>query len=226
MAAGRRHYALETLAHRDGYTIKDIDNLDGVGVGSRRWKDEGCPSVLEVGWDRNDVLERWRQRLKADGVGKVGEIPDVRLSNDAGRFLCDFVLYESLSGRWKEVHHQRQQRPPSSGLEADLDGEQSEPETETEIETTGSNDDSSKEGKVAFLHVPGDTDQAAIDRGARVTVAAIRALVSSWEEGFRRDGRVVVQSSHDTSTMSNRTGSGSGRGSGRGRGRVAVEFVS
>jgi hypothetical protein len=52
----------------------------------------------------------------------------------------------------------------------------------------------SKLGKVAFLHVPGDTDAAAIERGVRVTVAAIRALVASWEAGLRREGGVQVPS--------------------------------
>lgn len=193
MAAGRRHYALETLAHRDGYTIKDVDNCDGVDVGSRRWSEEGCPSILEVGWDGGDVLGRWREELRSDSGAKETQIPDVRLSSDAGRFLCDFIFYESLSLRWKEGRErQRQRQTRSSPLEIPIPD--ADPPTPTPTPTTDPtprhDNHTSQEGKVAFLHVPGDTDAAAIDRGVRVTIAAIRALVESWEEGFRRQGKI------------------------------------
>jgi pyrrolidone-carboxylate peptidase len=193
MAAGRRHYALETLAHRDGYTIKDIDGVDGVDVGSRCWSAEGCPSVLDVGWDRSDVLWRWRQELHHDcdeedddgasaAMRRKEPIPDVRLSNDAGRFLCDFVFYQSLSWRWKEVHRPALLPPPPPS--ASLDS------SPVDSDCSKRKSSSSREGKVAFLHVPGDIDEAAIDRGVRITEAAIRAIVSSWEQGYRREGRV------------------------------------
>lgn len=189
MAAGRRHYSLETLAHRDGYTIKDIDNIDGVDVGSRRWTADGCPAILDVAWDTVDVLNRWRHELKIEGghhttTKKPATIPDVRLSSDPGRFLCDFIFYQSLSERWKEA--QLASSYPSSSVQPAV-------ETAVDLPAQASTipPSHSRQGKVAFLHVPGDTDQAAIDRGARITEAAIRALVSSWEEGYRRLGRAV-----------------------------------
>lgn len=191
MAAGRRHYALETLAHRDGYTIKDVDNIDGLAVGSHRWLAEGCPSVLEAGWDSSDVLDRWRRELENDeyvreaargNIEALNKIPDVRLSTDAGRFLCDFIFYESLSLRWKDARRQRGElqslyenyptSPPQPGIDEEEHGRSRE-----------------REGKVAFLHVPGDTDSGAIERGVRVTEGAIRALVASWEGGYRRQSQ-------------------------------------
>lgn len=228
MAAGRRHYALETLAHRDGYTIKDVDRVDGLDVGSRRWQAESCPAILEVGWDGADVLGRWRRELKNDSIipGSVKQGPDVRLSSDAGRFLCDFIFYESLSLRWKE-DRERQELQPQPGHDEDQQPLPSLPLTPSPaLESLAPNsenprarshaNDNSKLGKVAFLHVPGDTDALAIERGVRVTIAAIRALVSSWEEGYRRGGGgkpVSLPTPSDADTRSR-------------RGMVGVEFMS
>lgn len=105
------------------------------------------------GWDEEAVVTRWKEELVGDGGA------DVRLSVDAGRFLCDFIYYESLSVRWKETN---------AGV-VDADGR-------------------SREGKVCFLHVPGDTDPASLVRGTRVAEAAIRSIVGSWEDGMRRNG--------------------------------------
>jgi pyrrolidone-carboxylate peptidase len=156
MAGGRDYYALETRAHRDGYRIRDVDGRDGYVDGESRWKKESradgeyLPDVLECGWSVEDVERRWREQL---GLGKEkeeeGEEPRVKMSHDAGRFLCDFIFYESLSVRWKE------------GKE--------------------------RVGKVCFFHVPGETDEASVQRGVRVAEAAISSVVRSWEEGVRRE---------------------------------------
>jgi pyrrolidone-carboxylate peptidase len=154
MAGGRDYYALETRAHRDGYRIRDMDGRDGYLDGEARWRKEIradgeiLPEVLECGWDVEDVELRWREEL---GLGKQrteADEPRVKMSGDAGRFLCDFIFYESLSLRWKEGREMV--------------------------------------GKVCFLHVPGDTDEWSVRKGVRVAAAAIRSVVESWEEGFRR----------------------------------------
>lgn len=80
----------------------------------------------------------------------------VKLSRDAGRFLCEFILMCSLIQRYKQ--HQRV--PVSS-------------------------DAHSKLGKVAFLHVPNGTDRADVARGLMVAESAVRAVVGSWEGGWR-----------------------------------------
>lgn len=155
MAGGRDHYALETLARRDGYVIKDVDDQDGRVVGEQRWKAAGLPEILRVGWHSHDVLLRWQEGLKEDLDSHGRQM--VRLSTDAGKFLCEFITYESLALR----------------------------AIENAENPTG------KLGKVAFLHVPGPIDRESVTRGVRVAEAAIRALVESWEDGFRGEGFAV-----------------------------------
>ena len=101
VAGGRDHFALETLARRDGYVIKDVDDRDGRLAGEARWKAAGLPDVLRVGWNAEDVLLRWRKNLILDGVGpgELGGKELVRMSTDAGKFLCEFLLFESLALR-------------------------------------------------------------------------------------------------------------------------------
>ena len=179
MAGGRDHYTLETIGHRDNYKIKDIDDRDGWKDGEHSWKKENVPESLTVGWDEADVVKRWDKEVweLEDRLGLVDPITVpmpgrlivgkgtgtksvVRLSRDAGRFLCEFALMESLSRRWLEA-----QKAGQSSEQPSLD---------------------SQEGKVAFLHVPGGHAVEDIISGVRVTEAAIRSLVGSWEEGRRR----------------------------------------
>lgn len=176
LASGRDSYTLETLAHRDFYRIRDVDDGDGYVPGEKVWKAEGVPEMLEVGWDGIDVLPRWeadvkrqewevredalRQRARVAmgmaepgdlGEVKVGKAAVVKLSRDAGRFLCEFILMCALTERW---------RGAKKGV-------------------------TEKQGKVAFLHVPNGTDVEDIARGRRVALGAIKAVVASWEAGFR-----------------------------------------
>jgi len=184
MAGGRDHYTLETIAHRDNYKIKDVDDRDGGKEGEHVWKKEGVPETLAVGWDEVDVLRRWEGELyEVEGrMGLADSTPIfaaaggliisrgsgrksvVRLSRDAGRFLCEFSLMESLSRRWLEAREEH-------------DGHVKQ----------------SREGKVAFLHVPGGYAVDDVARGRRVAEAAIRSLVASWEEGRRRKEDAQVE---------------------------------
>ena len=154
MAGGRDHYTLETCAHRENYRVRDVDNCDGYLAGERRWRIEGFPEKLEGLWHGKDVLSRWREEL-TDESEKA--LPDVRLSHDAGRFLCEFIYYESLSVRFQQTR---------AGL----------------LDAHGN----SREGKVCFLHVPGETDEQNLATGAQIAEAAIRSVVGSWEEGMRK----------------------------------------
>lgn len=219
MAGGRDCYSLETRGHRDNYRIKDVDDADGLVWGEQRWKREGIPDVLHVGWNENEVLKRWEDGVKTGlaergflGKGEVqrameqqqlsvppaparghgpmnpmwgtGNTPVsvskaeehrrkavVKLSADAGRFLCEYALFESLSRRW-------------------LDARNSETSSTEQHEGKSAQE---RLGKVAFLHVPGWTGVEDINRGVMVAEEAIRALVGSWEDGYRRNGRVEAQ---------------------------------
>ena len=298
MADGRKYYALETVAHRDGYSIPDVDGLNGQECGSRVWAEQGCPAQLETGWHPGDVLRRWREMFKKEqqqqqqqqgpaagmimsmmttlgGFGKrrtgdelptagptlvstvsssssssstssssfspsslTSSTPDLRLSSNAGHFLCDFIFYASLSERWREEkkkqwsaemlfssasqqqqdnwpeQDQAQQPQPQNDFATttpspstcdtyDLPS-QNKPCLITTTTTTNPTENpgdsvststlnpcnyesSSTRGNIAFLHVPGDTSEDAIERGVKVAEAAIGALVGSWEAGMRKE---------------------------------------
>lgn len=53
--------------------------------------------------------------------------------------------------------------------------------------TSNPENDSAREkiGKVAFLHVPNGVEAADVSRGVMVAESAIRAIVASWEAGYR-----------------------------------------
>lgn len=224
MAGGRDCYSLETRGHRDGYRIKDVDNLDGYLCGECKWKRDGVPPLLYGMWDEDDVLRRWENGVQRElaARGFLGPVDEklktsnsdhetstgtgtgagaganfgwgnhhqnqsvasasananasaterraeenrkravVKLSRDAGRFLCEYALFESLSYRWMEA-----QKHKRSGQ-------------------TGDNKVHERLGKVAFLHVPGWTGVEDINRGIMVAEEAVKALVGSWEDGLRR----------------------------------------
>ncbi|KIW15502.1 hypothetical protein PV08_05548 [Exophiala spinifera] len=244
MAGGRDCYSLETRGHRDGYRIKDVDNLDGYLCGECKWKRDGVPPLLYCMWDEDDVLSRWEAGVQRELVarGFLGPVDDekktentthresevgtngdndatstaattsatdpsttfakgnnaahdqpriqtqnvasandtvterraaenrkrsvVKLSRDAGRFLCEFALFSSLSYRWLEARKE----------------EQEEKNAQNEDKVQGQE----RLGKVAFLHVPGWTGVEDVNRGVMVAEEAIKALVGSWEDGLRR----------------------------------------
>ncbi|KAI9784258.1 MAG: hypothetical protein M1835_003619 [Candelina submexicana] len=142
MAAGRNFCTMETRAHRDGYTLRDVDGkgdeqggyFDAKGEWKMGiWEKEGCPAVLETGCEVEEVWRRW----KCD----VPDI-DVRPSTDAGHYLCDFIYYASLAYNYKRA--------------------------------------AGDPGPVMFLHVPGEAEEADIERGKEVAVSLIRAMVGTW----------------------------------------------
>ena len=127
----------------------------------------------------------------------------VKLSRDAGRFLCEYALFESLSLRWRDAQkRETSENPPSSSsppspssrssrrCPSNSSDPRSSASTEDPSQTTsesGKDIAASRVGAVAFLHVPGWTGVEDINRGVMVAEEAIRALVGSWEDGFRRE---------------------------------------
>jgi pyroglutamyl-peptidase len=157
MAGGRNFYTVETRAHRDSYKLRDVDGNDMED--DTVWRDKyKSPEILYSDLDAGgDVYDRWRQYMKL-----LDRHADVRVSDDAGRYLCDFIYYTSLVEFWRQE----------------------------------------KDMKVLFVHVPGDTDDAAIDRGRAVIVGLVWAMVESWmeEEALvdrleRRQERRLIQGS-------------------------------
>ena len=91
MALGRKFYTLETCAHRDGYDKPDVEGK--TLQGDTYWKDEyGSPEILHTGFDTEDVWRRWKSGLMSE---------DVRPSNNAGHYLCDFIYYTSMLEYWR-----------------------------------------------------------------------------------------------------------------------------
>jgi len=135
MASGRRFYSVERRGHRDGYGMEDVDK-ELLGDPARKkiegdqWIWHGLPEELLTAADIDDVWRRWRIALPTT---------DVRISEDAGRYLCDFIYYSSLAHLTKKGEKRR----------------------------------------VVFLHVPVDSDEAAIQTGIEVTIELIRGLVQS-----------------------------------------------
>lgn len=91
LAPGRSFYTLETLAHRDGYNKKDVDGktLEGDAFWRIEYK---APETLNTSFDTEDVWRRWKSSL-------VNE--DLRPSNNAGHYLCDFTYYASMLEYWR-----------------------------------------------------------------------------------------------------------------------------
>ncbi|KAK3300876.1 uncharacterized protein B0H64DRAFT_25902 [Chaetomium fimeti] len=108
MAGPRLFYSIERRGHRDGYGMPDVDgellgdedgegggegddknkDKEGGGEGKKRfWK--GLPAELETALDVEDVLGRWR--------GHSPKHMDLRISEDAGHYLCDFIYFSSLA---------------------------------------------------------------------------------------------------------------------------------
>ncbi|OIW35421.1 putative pyroglutamyl peptidase type I [Coniochaeta ligniaria NRRL 30616] len=94
MAGPRPMYQLECRGHRDGYAMKDVDgqflgDQERHAAEGEDWIWHAMPKELETDLDVHDVLERWKKH-SPDGL-------DLRISQDAGRYLCDFIYYSSLA---------------------------------------------------------------------------------------------------------------------------------
>ncbi|KAK4192812.1 Pyroglutamyl-peptidase 1 [Podospora australis] len=94
MAGPRLHHSIERRGHRDGYNGLDVDGnrLNDDERREREGKDwvwDGCPEELLSDFDLEDVLVRWRANSP--------KWSDLRISEDAGHYLCDFIYYSSLA---------------------------------------------------------------------------------------------------------------------------------
>ncbi|CAK7267996.1 hypothetical protein SEPCBS57363_002874 [Sporothrix epigloea] len=105
MAGPRLCYSLERIGRRDGYLRPDVDNeLLGDTAADRadpNWVWYGVPAALESDIDLDDALQRWRAHTASMGDNEL------RISQDAGRFLCDFIYTSSLAHLWKQGARRR-----------------------------------------------------------------------------------------------------------------------
>lgn len=100
LAAGRTFYTLENGAHGRGYgAIPDVDGLKFLDdEAEKRFPKSIFPSTLSTTFSTSDVLARWKTNLNQPASSTTeGEKSDVRLSPDAGNFLCGFIYWNSLA---------------------------------------------------------------------------------------------------------------------------------
>jgi len=118
MASGRRFYSVERRGHRNGYGMEDVDNeLLGDHARKKIEGDEriwhGLPEILLSDADVDDVWRRWRIALPVRLFCQWGDCAncwqstDVRISEDAGRYLCDFIYYSSMAHLTKKQEKRR-----------------------------------------------------------------------------------------------------------------------
>ncbi|TDZ29910.1 Pyroglutamyl-peptidase 1 [Colletotrichum spinosum] len=104
MAGPRLFYSIERRGHRDGYAFPDVDGKkledeERRAKEGEEWVWYGTPAELETHFDLGDVLGRWKAH-SPDGS-------DLRISEDAGHYLCDFIYFSSLAHLWKAQKHRR-----------------------------------------------------------------------------------------------------------------------
>ncbi|MCJ1295183.1 hypothetical protein MMC34_006745 [Xylographa carneopallida] len=91
VAPSRSDYSFETQARRDGYSKEDVRGRtwEGDRLWERAYK---APEMLGTGVRKGEVWRRWREGLL--------DIP-LRLSTDAGHYLCEFIYYTGLVEYWR-----------------------------------------------------------------------------------------------------------------------------
>ncbi|ETS87689.1 hypothetical protein PFICI_01517 [Pestalotiopsis fici W106-1] len=103
MAGPPVRYSIERRGHRDGYRHRDVDGkyLDDEKRREREgddWIWHGVPDELLTDLDIEDIYKRWVRR-SPDG-GESG--PELRISEDPGHYLCDFIYFTSLAHLYKQ----------------------------------------------------------------------------------------------------------------------------
>ncbi|KAK3500628.1 hypothetical protein B0T13DRAFT_510718 [Neurospora crassa] len=146
MAGPQPRWAIERLAHRDGYALRDVDGeflRDKENQLKDDWVWKGCPPELRTDLDLDVILEKWRgyappglvagtaqngggdedekeggkggkegkrEGGKGGGGGAKWYGNDIKggnkgeklvISEDPGRYLCDFIYYSSLAELYK-----------------------------------------------------------------------------------------------------------------------------
>lgn len=87
MAGPRPFYSIERRGHRTGYNLPDVDGKRIEGEDEKFWDD--VPDELLTDLDLDDVMKKWEKYSP--------ETSDLRISEDAGHYLCDFIYFSSLA---------------------------------------------------------------------------------------------------------------------------------
>lgn len=123
IAPTRSYYSVETFARRDGYRMADIYGQLGYDDGEKVWKELGLPAVLKPGPANGTETDPSVSPASAEAAPKPQNRShpspadahflqtwrsfapagtDLRISEDAGRYLCEFIFYTSLAQALRE----------------------------------------------------------------------------------------------------------------------------
>lgn len=87
---GGKGFTVEKSGHRDGYMAFDNDGkVPDHAVEPKEWR--AYPSELHTPALLDNVMKMWKEGLHDDAQ------VDMRISTDAGHFLCDYIYYASLA---------------------------------------------------------------------------------------------------------------------------------
>lgn len=97
MASGRQFYCAEKYGHREGYNRNnDVDGkMPPSDEPSALFGD--CPPLMTTSLDYQSVLLNWQVNIFNIPKDEPGAEADVRPSDDAGRYLCDYIYFNSLA---------------------------------------------------------------------------------------------------------------------------------
>lgn len=97
LAAERSYFAVERGAHRDGYsTYPDMARKTITKAEAQKLFGKS-PERLDSKVDFDTLLRSWKGNLPKNR----GNVPDLRLSNDVGLYVCGLVYYSSLEKMWR-----------------------------------------------------------------------------------------------------------------------------
>lgn len=124
MAGPPVRYSIERRGHRDGYRHRDVDGkyLDDDKRREREgddWVWHGVPSELLTDLDIEGIYEKWVGRcpvgclfffffscilhtLLTEMENSQDNGPELRISEDPGHYLCDFIYFTSLAHLYKQ----------------------------------------------------------------------------------------------------------------------------
>ena len=116
IAVARGYYSVETQAHRDSYRLPDINGKSGLQDGELQWRQLDLPAILKAGCAIDSPATTDAPSSSPPSVAKPYVNPsspdehflnvwkafgppksDLRISSDAGRYVCEFILYTSLA---------------------------------------------------------------------------------------------------------------------------------
>ena len=231
LAPGRTFYALETQAHRDGYTSRDVyghtpahGSIETINS-SDRFNDRiqeppavdeqtrpqhqpinsaPSPPVLIPTFDMQTLFRHWTRtvrkgHLSSHSYSRGNDVDNtdpndkitLDLSRDAGRYLCEYIFYTSLSQYWKydRSRRGRNTKDPDSSSE-DKTREEDEKNASQEMEPRrrgkeeGKRKDKMRENRPCFfLHVPSGNESDDVARGVRVVLGLLEAICCTMSAG-------------------------------------------